>query len=86
MAVHRRDPPYLGKYIINLKLTKYSQWKLSGWLLWDLGQLELTVSGGQFGRLCRHVYRKVSKQASMQVSGSSQDRTLIGLRICYGSW
>ena len=41
MALHRRDRPYLGKYIINLKL--YSLWKLSGWLLWDSGQLELTV-------------------------------------------
>ena len=33
MALHRRDPPYLGKYIINLKLAKYSRWKLSGWLV-----------------------------------------------------
>ena len=68
MAVHRRDPPYLGKYIINLKLTKYSQWKLSGWLVYDLGQLELTVIAGQFGLLCREAYRKVSKQASMEAS------------------
>ena len=49
----------------NLKLTKYSRWKLSGCVLWDLGRLELTVSRGQFGRLCRQVYMKVSKQASM---------------------
>ena len=68
MALHRRDPPYLGKYIINLKLTKYSRWILSGWLLWDLGQLELTVSRGMFSRLCRQVYRKVSKQASIKTS------------------
>ena len=52
-----------GKYIINLKLTKYSQWKLSGWLVCDLGRFELTFSRGQFSRLCRPVYRKVSKQA-----------------------
>ena len=44
----------------------YRQWKLSGWLVWDLGRLELTVSRGQFGRLRRQ--RKVSKQARMQVS------------------
>ena len=68
MALHRRDPPYLGKYIINLKLSKYSRWKLSGWVFWDLGWLELTVSRGQFGSLCRQVYREVSKQASMQVN------------------
>ena len=42
MAVHRRDPPYLDKYIINFKLTKYSQWKLSGLLVCDLGCLEIT--------------------------------------------
>ena len=71
---------------IELKLTKYSQWKLSGWLVCDLGRLELTVSRGQFGRLCRQVYRKVSKQASMQVCGSSQIHRLIGLRICNVSW
>ena len=66
MALHRRDPPYLGKYIINLKLTnKYSQCKSSGWLVYDL---ELTVIAGQFGLLCREVYRKVSKQASMEAS------------------
>ena len=68
MALHGRDPPYLGKCIINLKLTKYSRWKLSGWLVCDLGCLELTDSRGQFGRLYRQVYRKESKQASMQVS------------------
>ena len=64
MTLHRRDPPYLGRYIINLKLR-------------DLGRLELTVSRGLFGRLCRQLYRKVSKQASMQVSGSNQVRRLI---------
>ena len=68
MALHRGDPPYPGKYIKNLKLTKYSWWKLSGWLSLDLGQLEVTVSRGMIGLLCRQVYRKVSKQASMQVS------------------
>ena len=68
LALHRRDLPYPGKYIIKLKLTKYSRWKLSGCVVCDLWQLELTVSRGQFGRLCRQVYRKVSKQESMQVS------------------
>ena len=37
-----------------------SQWKLSGRLGCDLGRLDLTVS--------RQAYRKVIKQASMQVS------------------
>ena len=68
MALHRRDPSNPGKYIINLKLTKYSQWKSSGWLVYDLGRLELTVIAGQFGLLCREAYRKVSKQASMEAS------------------
>ena len=69
VALHRRDPPYPGKYIINLKLTKCSRWKLSGWLGRDLGRLELTVSRGQFGHFCRQV-RKVSKskQACKQAS------------------
>ena len=52
VALHRRDPLYPGKYIINLKFTKYNNWwKLSGGIVWDLGQLELTVSKGQLGRL-----------------------------------
>ena len=33
ILVDRRDPPNPGKYIIKLKLTKYSRWKLSGWLV-----------------------------------------------------
>ena len=67
MARHRRDPSHPGKYIIlNLKLTKYSRWKSSGWLVYDLGWLELTVIAGQFGILCREAYRKVSKQASIE--------------------
>ena len=33
LALHRRDLPYPDKYIIKLKLTKYSWWKLSGWLV-----------------------------------------------------
>ena len=57
-------PSHPGKYIVNLKLTKYSQWKYSGWLVYDVGQLELTVITGQFGILCRQANRKVSKQAS----------------------
>ena len=68
MSLHRRDPPYLGKYIIYLKLTKYSQWKSSGWLVYYLGRLELTVIAGQFGHLCREAYRKISRQASMEAS------------------
>ena len=68
MALHRRDPSHPGKYIINLKLTKYSLWKSSGWLVYDLGQLELTAIAGKFGLLCRVAYRKVRKQASMEAS------------------
>ena len=68
MTLHRRDPSNPDKYIINLKLTMYSRWKSSGWLVNDLGQLELTVISGQFGLLCREAYRKVSKEASMEAS------------------
>ena len=68
MALQRRDGSHLGKYIIFLKLTKYCRWKSSGWLVYDLGRLELTVIAGQFGLLCREAYRKVSKQASMEAS------------------
>ena len=72
-----------GKYyIINFKLTNYSFWKLSGWLVCDLGPFELTVSRGQFGRLCRQIYRKISKLASMQVNGRNQVHRIIGLGIC----
>ena len=52
----------------NLKLTKYRWWEKSGGLLCDSGQLELTVITGQFGLLCRQVYKKVSNQASNQAS------------------
>ena len=68
MALHRTDPSHPGKYIMNFKLTKYNRWKSSGWLVYDLGRLELTVIAGQFGLLCREAYRKVSKQASMEAS------------------
>ena len=70
MAVHRRDPPYLDKFIINLKVTKYSRWKLGGWPVWDLERLELTVITGQFDLLCMQAYRKVKirKHRRMQVS------------------
>ena len=64
MALDRGDPPNPDKYILNLKLTKYSWWKLIGWLVCDFGQLELTVITGQFGLLCRQVYWKVGRQAS----------------------
>ena len=66
--MHRRDPSQLGKYMINLKLTMYNQWKSSGWLVFDFGRLELTVIAGQFGLLCREAYKKVSKQASTEAS------------------
>ena len=40
--------------------------------MYDLGWLELTVTAGQFGLLCREAYREayrvVSKQASMEAS------------------
>ena len=68
--MHRRDPSHPGKYIINLKLTMYSRWKSSGWLMYDLSQLKLTDIAGQFGLLCWEAYRKVSKQASMGASKS----------------
>ena len=70
MALHRRDPPHAGRYIINLKLAKYSRWKLCGWPVCDLVWLELTVITGQFDVLFRQAYRKVTarKQRSMQVS------------------
>ena len=47
-----------GNYVINLKLTKYCRWKLSG-LVCDLGRLELIVITRQFGFLCRQ--KDVSK-------------------------
>ena len=54
--MHRRDPSHPGKYIINLKFTKYSRWKSSGRLVYDLAhQLELTVIAGQFGYLCKYI-------------------------------
>ena len=70
LTLHRRDRTCLSKYIINLKLTKYSRWKLSGWLVFNLVWLELTVITGQFDVLFRQAYRKVTarKQRSMQVS------------------
>ena len=66
--MHRRDPSQLGKYIINLKLTMYNQWKSSGWLVYDFCRLELTVIARQFGLLCREPYRKISKQISTEAS------------------
>ena len=87
VALHRRDPPHPGMYIINLKLTKYSRWKLGGWPgpVCDLELLELTVITGQFDFLCRQAYRKVTvrEQRSMQVSGFSAMKCLV---ICNGSW
>ena len=68
MALHKRDPSHLGKYIMNLKLSKHSRCKSSGWLVYDFGQLELTVIAGQFGLQCREVFTKVIKQASMEAS------------------
>ena len=60
--------PTWASNIINLKLTKYSRWKSSGWLVYDFGRLELTVIAGLFGLLCREACRKVTKQASMKAS------------------
>ena len=68
VALYRRDPSHPGKYVINLKLSKYSRCKSSGWLVYDFGQLELTVIAGQFGLQYMEVFRKVSKQASMEAS------------------
>ena len=39
VALGRGNPPHKIEYILNLKLTKYDRWKLSVWLLCDLGQL-----------------------------------------------
>ena len=64
--------------ILYLKLTKYSWWKLSLWLMWDLRQLEFTVITGQFGLLCRQIC-KVSKQVSMQESGNGCSQVLAKL-------
>ena len=44
-------------------------------MIWA-GWLELIVIAGQFRLLCREVYRKVSKQASMQVSGHGSNQVL----------
>ena len=52
----------------NSKLTKYRRSKSSGWLVYDLDRLELTVIAGQFDLLCREAYWKVSKQTSMEAS------------------
>ena len=68
------------KYIINLKLTQFSQWKLSGGLVCDVGQLELAVIIGQFCLLYRQVFKKINKQARMQacmkVSGHGGNQVL----------
>ena len=53
VTLDRGDPPNQGKYnILNLKQTKYSWWKISGWLVCNLGWLELTVITGWVGLLC----------------------------------
>ena len=67
MSLHRRNQSNPGKYIKNLKLTKYSKWKSSGGLVYDLDRLELTVIAGQFGLLWE-AYRQLSKQASMEAN------------------
>ena len=56
-----------GKYIINLKLTKYSRWKLSGWLVCDLGCLKLTVEDSLVAFIGRYIGKKVSMQVSKLV-------------------
>ena len=45
----------------------------------DLGRLELNVSRGQFGRLCRQVYMKVSKQVSMLLCKKVEVNKFTGL-------
>ena len=45
---------------------KYSRWKLSEWLVYDLGGGNWLLL--QDSLLCRQVYRKVSKQENMQAS------------------
>ena len=76
---------------MNLKLNKYSRWKSSGWLVYDLGRLELTVIAGQFGHLCREAYRKIkaskhgSKQLSKQVCKLVEVTKLLCSVICNGS-
>ena len=39
VALGGGNPPYKVKYILNLKLTKYNRWKVSVWLVCELGQL-----------------------------------------------
>ena len=65
-TVYIRDPTHSGKYIINLKLAQYSRPKLSGWLLCDSWQFELTFITRKFGILWRQAHKKASysKQAS----------------------
>ena len=67
VALDRGDPPNPGKYVINMKLTKYSRGKLKGWLVFDFGWLKLTVITGQFGILLRQAYKKISKHGSKLV-------------------
>ena len=69
MALEKGDPTNPDKCIIvEFRLTKYSWWESSGWLVCDLRRLELTNIAEQFGLICRQAYRKVSKPASKQIS------------------
>ena len=70
MVLDRRDPHSPGKYILNLKLTKNCQRKLSGWLVCDSGRLDLTLITEQVGLsyVGRHLGVYVSKQAYKQAS------------------
>ena len=61
-----------NKYIINLKFTKYSGEKSSGWLMCDLRRLELIVSTGHFCLLCRQGRKLARKHASKWVVSGSQ--------------
>ena len=47
----------------------------------DLGPLELTVSRGQSGLLCKQVYRKASKHASNQLSKLVYNK--VGMEVTY---
>ena len=61
-----------------MKMSKYSRWKLSGWLVCDLGRLELTVITAQFCLLYGQVYRKGSKQACKQASNKQASMQVSG--------
>ena len=87
MTLDREDPPNpVGYNILNLNWSNDSWWKISGWLVCNLGGLELTAITGRVGLLCNLVHWKVSKlvckQASMQVSGHGSNQALAIYKGC----